>query len=114
MKWTEPSANSQFAPPVCRLQKCKLSHSLVTLPCAYTCGSGHALPPCGSPNRFSADSAESNDGQVHQPQVRLAAGGRSPIIAVLLVPSVMSVSRVRELPYKTPSVGRPTPPTAEA
>src|SRR4051812_10320194 len=39
----------------------------------------------------------------HHPYTRLALGGRSPTISVLLVPSRTSASRTRELAYRTPS-----------
>src|SRR5438874_10519060 len=53
------------------------------------------------------DSMQSKSLTLHQPQYRSFAGGRSPIMSVLLVPSVMSVSLAPRgaLTLKMPFVG---------
>src|SRR5688500_9478360 len=97
MKWTEPSANTQLAPPTWKLQKWLASHWLDALPGPYTAGLGHS--GLTSSRRSTTASAESYADQAHQPQSSSGAGdgGRSPISRVWLAPSTTSVSRVLEL-----------------
>src|SRR5688572_22597020 len=114
MKCTEPSANNQLAPNGCRLQKCWVSQGFCKEPGPKYGSAGHGTG--GEPGRtenwigrrymFAEPMVMSpRNGLAHQPQTRSALGGRSPTMAVLLVPSVMSLGRVRDFGYMTASYG---------
>src|SRR5262245_6278801 len=103
MNDTDPSARSHIPPPGCRLQKWRFSHTLVRLPGRYMFGRLHEVgaapgfnlartPRTTSP---SPKLASSYPAPAHtQPYSKSLPGsfdgGRSPIMTVLLVPSVMS------------------------